>query len=382
MAGMSGVLAGCGSDAEADATGKITDKVLKIGVLAPLSGDRKPAGDEIVNGLQLYLDFNSSLLGGHPVELVTADEGDTAKTAEEAADKLVNSGVSAIVGVSNSMLLKAVSAKIENAKVPLLGTGGGPASVNSAVYTWSTSYVDDEPGEALGIYMKATVNARKIAMIAPATSGRDAVEGFRNAFGNSAAQISDGPIWMPDAYNPTAGDLLEAINAIDQLNPDVLFCHAIGPAAVTLVKQLRASGLDQPIYAPGLFTEGTNLAQMDTLAVGIFTAHNYAADLDNTFNRRFADTYRRRFSAVPTAASVAAFDAGQVLDRAVGITGEGPSAQDINLAIGRVGAIDSPRGSWQFNQPRAPQQKWYLREVRPDGSVLANVLISELSTLG
>ncbi len=151
---MSGVLAGCGNDAETDATGKITDKVLKIGVLAPLSGDRKPAGDEIINGLQLYLDFNSSLLGGHAVELVTADEGDSTKTAEEAADKLVNSGVSAVVGVSNSMLLKAVSAKIENAKVPLLGTGGGPASVNSAVYTWSTSYVDDEPGEALGIYMK------------------------------------------------------------------------------------------------------------------------------------------------------------------------------------------------------------------------------------
>ena len=382
MAGMSGVIAGCGSDTDDDPTGKITDKVLKIGVIAPLSGDRKPAGDEIVNGLQLYLDFNDGLLGGHAIELVTAEEGDSPETAEAAADTLINSGVSAIVGVSNSMLVKAVSAKIENAKVPMLGTGGGPASVSSAVYTWSTSYVDDEPGEALGTYMKSTVKTGKIAMIAPSTSGRDAVEGFRNAFGTSQTRLPDGAIWMPDTYNPAAGDLLDAIDAIEQLDADILFCHAIGPAAVTLVKQLRASGLRQPIYAPGLFTEGTNLTQMAELAEGIFTAHNYAADLDNTFNQRFADSYRRNYSAIPTAASVAAYDAGQVLDRALGITGAGPSAQDLNLAIGRVGTIDSPRGSWQFNQPRAPQQKWYLREVRRDGTLLANVLIAELSVLG
>ena len=50
--------------------------------------------------------------------------------------------------------------------------------------------------------------------------------------------------------------------------------------------------------------------------------------------------------------------------------------------LGRVGQIDSPRGNWQFNQSRTPQQKWYLREVRRDGQVLSNVLISELGTLG
>ncbi len=211
MAGMSGVVAGCGGgDTEDGATGKITDKVLKVGVIAPLSGDRQPAGDEIINGLKLYLDFNDGLLGGHPIELVTAEEGDTKETSAAAADQLINSGVVAVVGVSNSMLVKSVSEKIESAKIPMLGTGGGPASVSSAVFTWSTSYVDDEPGEALGTYMKkTTVKSGKIAMIAPATSGRDAVDGFRSAFGNSEPQISDGPIWMPDTYNPSAGELIE-----------------------------------------------------------------------------------------------------------------------------------------------------------------------------
>ena len=36
----------------------------------------------------------------------------------------------------------------------------------------------------------------------------------------------------------------------------------------------------------------------------------------------------------------------------------------------------------RFNQTRSPLQKWYLRQVRYDGEVLANSVVSELTTLG
>ncbi|HET8662327.1 MAG TPA: ABC transporter substrate-binding protein, partial [Micromonosporaceae bacterium] len=71
-----------------------------------------------------------------------------------------------------------------------------------------------------------------------------------------------------------------------------------------------------------------------------------------------------------------------VLDKAVLLAGEDLTPQTLNAALGRVGQIDSPRGTWQFNQNRTPQQKWYLREVKMDGTVLANTLVSELTTLG
>jgi branched-chain amino acid transport system substrate-binding protein len=79
---------------------------------------------------------------------------------------------------------------------------------------------------------------------------------------------------------------------------------------------------------------------------------------------------------------MASYDAAQVLDKAIRLVGDDLNPQQVNLALGRVGQIDSPRGPWQFNQPRTPQQMWYLREVRRDGQVLSNVLITELATLG
>jgi branched-chain amino acid transport system substrate-binding protein len=54
----------------------------------------------------------------------------------------------------------------------------------------------------------------------------------------------------------------------------------------------------------------------------------------------------------------------------------------LNSLLSSVGQVISPRGNWQFNQKRSPQQKWYLRKVENDGPILSNVLISDLATLG
>jgi branched-chain amino acid transport system substrate-binding protein len=71
-----------------------------------------------------------------------------------------------------------------------------------------------------------------------------------------------------------------------------------------------------------------------------------------------------------------------VLDKALSLVDGELSGETLNAAIGRVGQISSPRGDWQFNQNRSPQQRWYLRQVRMDGAVLANNVVSELATLG
>src|SRR5690606_9023498 len=137
------------------------------------------------------------------------------------------------------------------------------------------------------------------------------------------------------------------------------------------------------IYAPGFLTEGSVLNELKPQeAEGIMTALNYSADLNNAANRRFASAYRKKHGASPTTYAVASYDAAQVLHKGIRIAGPNPTPQKLNRALGKIGQIDSPRGPWQFNQPRTPQQKWYLRRVQRDGQVLSNVLINELATLG
>ncbi|WP_431728130.1 ABC transporter substrate-binding protein [Verrucosispora sp. TAA-831] len=385
--GTGSLVAACGTDGDEGTTTVTGGSPIKIGLIAPQAGVNKAIGDELTNGFQLYLDLNDRSLGGHPVDLVMADEGDTVKSGQAAVSRLLEENVLAMTGVANSAVMFGIRDAIEQARVPLIGSNASPPSLQSVVYIWRTSYVLDEAGRALGRYLKDELGtADRVAIILPegGGGGEDVLRGFRQEFGETDPRISDPVIWTTGSPNPGKTAFASDISQALSRSPSTVFCFYSGTAAVEFVMQLRDAGFRGRIYAPGFLTEGTVLESIRPAndALGIRTALNYSADLNNAANRRFASAYRKKHNASPTTYAMASYDAAKVLDQAIRLAGETPTAQEVNLALGRIGQIDSPRGAWQFNQPRTPQQKWYLREVQRDGQLLSNVMVNELATLG
>jgi branched-chain amino acid transport system substrate-binding protein len=381
--GATGLAAACANGDDTDEPTLTTSDVpLKIGLLVPQTGGLKAIGEDIVRGFQLYVDLNEGRLGGHPVQLETANEGDTAGAGVASLKELLDNGVVAVSGVVNPTIMLAIRDTIRQAKVPLVGSDASPVSLQGEVYIWRTSYVNSDVARALGPYVSEQVRG-KVMMVMPSLAlGQEIVEGFREGFGVPDPRLAANPIWAGDDTNPRPGYYTPAIDALKAANPDAVFCSFAGAAAVEFVREYRNANLRGTLYASGFLTEGPVLAELGEDADGIVTAMNYSADLPNNANRTFASAYRQAHNASPTTYAMASYDAAQVLDKAIELTGETPTPQQINLMLGKVGQIDSPRGSWQFNQSRTPQQKWYLREVRRDGQVLSNVLISELATIG
>ncbi|MFR9774555.1 ABC transporter substrate-binding protein [Micromonospora sp. MS34] len=390
--GTSGLAAGCGSDTDGEGTATPGSPV-KIGLIVPSSGPNKAIGDEITNGFQLFLSLNDQQLGGHPATLVPAEEGDSAKSGQAAVDRLVKEGVLALTGVASPTVMSGIRDTVEQARVPLIGSNASPTSLQSVVYIWRTSYVLDEPGEALGVYLRQTGVPGGIAIFAPEGPGsRDVIDGFRRGYEQDGHRLAGDPILTSDEPNPGKGAFSRPIRRALAKHPDAIFCNYSGTAAVQFIKQLYDEGYQGKLYAPGFLTEGTVLSQLDDgeqgvqrariLKHGIETALNYSPDLNNNANRVFASAYRKTYSVSPTTYAMASYDAAQVLDKAIRLVGGNPTPQAVNLALGKIGQIDSPRGAWQFNQPRTPQQKWYLRRVMLDGRLLSNVVVNELATLG
>ena len=108
---------------------------------------------------------------------------------------------------------------------------------------------------------------------------------------------------------------------------------------------------------------------------------NYSADLDNPANQKFVAAYKSANGKMPTTYAMASYDAAHVLDKAIEKAGKTDS-KSINAAIGELGDIDSPRGTWPFNDNGTPKQMWYLREVKEQDGAFANVVIEELGELG
>jgi branched-chain amino acid transport system substrate-binding protein len=209
---------------------------------------------------------------------------------------------------------------------------------------------------------------------------RDDANGFVAALKAAGGMVVGDPAFAA----PGSREFTNQLTALRAPTVGALYCMYGGAAAVEVVKQLKAAGLPRTlqIYGPGPLTEGTQLGLEGDAADGIFTAMNYASDLNTAENRKFVAGYQKAYNAAPSAFAVASYDAAAVLDQALAIADSDTSALTMNGSIGKLGQLESPRGQWQFNQSRSPLQKWFLRQVKADGPVLANVLTAELTTLG
>ncbi|GAB4056284.1 ABC transporter substrate-binding protein [Catellatospora paridis] len=381
VAGVTGGLAGCSSAGTPSERSGVS-----IGLLVPATGANKEVGADLELGFKLYLDLHDGKLGGRTVRIEVEDEGESTKSGAAALENLYKAQVLAVVGVANPDLLPFIRDRVEEAKVPLLAAHASPAEMPSAPYIWRTSYLTDEPALAIAHYLRRRLGngSERVSLITvPGTAGAELMLGFTSVYGSGSQDV----ITVKSGIKPTTGDYAQYAGQIAEKHPAAIFCNLPSSHIVKFMDALSQAGLkpgrDVELYAPGSIAEGGALDELTDGARGLFTAMHYSADLNNLANHTFSSLFQAKFQRSPTAFAVAAYDAAAVLDQALTLAGDGTlSAPKVNTLLSNVGQVISPRGNWQFNQQRSPQQKWYLRKVEKDGPILSNVLISDLATLG
>jgi len=373
-------LAGCGEGSLGQSEETVEGPV-KIGLLLPQSGVYKALGDDMRAGFELYLEQNDGTLGGREVKLSFADEGETPESGRAAAEKLVKEDkVLAVSGVVSSTTMNGIQDLFEGQGIPLVGSNASPTTLTGTRYIWRTSYVNDEPGKALGKYVAENVDGPVYLLAADYQAGKDEVEGFKSTFLEAGGKVAD-EVYTPF---PTTTNFQPFLSRLERSGAKAVFTFYAGGAAVDFVKQYAQFGLSGKVthYSAGFLTEGGVLPAQGEAALGTLTAMNYSPTLDNPTNQEFVQAYEAKTGNPPTTYAMASYDAAQVLDQAIEAAGDGLTRETLNDAIGKVGTIDSPRGEWEFNDNGTPRQMWYLREVQQVDGGLANVVIADLVELG
>lgn len=379
------LLAGGCAGSSLNTDGAARDGTIHIGAMWPLSGVYKTVGDDFARGWQLYLDTHGGELGGHTVKVTVVDEGDGKQAARDGIKKLIEQDrVQVVVGTISSDAVQAVYPAITDKRIPYVATGGRPDTLKDLTYTWHTSWQNRDAGQAIADYIRTTVAGSVYAIGPDYKGGWDQVNGFVDAFkagGGKLANPDGKPTWTPF---PATTNFLPYLNAIQATDAKAVFAFFGGTNAVDFIKQYAQSGLagKVPLYACGFTTEGAVLTAQGAAAEGIYSSLNYAPDLDNPANRSFATAFQQKNDAIPNLYNVTAYDAALLLDQAIAAAGANPTSEAINAAIGKLGAIPSPRGDWRFGTEHSPIQPWYLRQVRTDGRGRANVVVQTLTTLG
>jgi branched-chain amino acid transport system substrate-binding protein len=372
--GATGGAAACSSSLPTTQPEVPTGRTISIGLVTPALGAFAKIGDDIQQGFKLFLDDNSNLLGLNRVDLKTAEEGPTPDSAAAAVKGLLDQGVVALAGVASPAALAQVSQTMLDAQIPLLACCSGSAAVTSP-YLWRTASVEGEAGKALASFARSE-GGNAWLLYDDASNAKEEANTFKDSY-----QKAGGKIIGETAGKQSFPSRLQTAKAA---GADVIFASYNGADALALVQAYRDSALSIKLIGPGSLTESADLRTVQWPAItktNIYTAMYYAADLSNQANRQFVSSYFRTHGVQPSCYAMAAYDSASVLSKALRLVKGTPTGPDLNKALSQLGQIESPRGAWMFNSVRGPQQRWYLRRLRSDGQVPANLLDTDLQVL-
>jgi len=357
---------------------------VKIGLSVPKSGTYASVGNDMEQGFKLYLEEHDNKLGGKEVQLVETDEGNGPQTGIPATERLVTQEqVSAAVGLVNSATASGVANTFNQNQIPLIVANAGSDKLvdTPSDYIWRTSFTNGGVNEAVGAKVAEEVGDGSVYVLATDyAAGTEQMAGFKKSFEAAGGTLAG------EEYTPPFGattDWQPYLNNVRNSGAKAVYVFYAGSEAVAFVQQFKQflGGEDIQLYGSGFLTEGSVLDAQGEAADGVKTSLHYSDQLDTPENKAFVDSYSKKYGgAVPTVYAVQAYDAAKVLDQALA-TSASTSGADIGAAIATIGDIESPRGTWRFNESHDPDQPYYLREVQEVDGKRVNAVVTELSTV-
>ncbi len=304
-----GVLMSTALDAHAD-------DIVKIGNVAPLTGPSANFGKDTENGARLALEeINKKglIIAGQKIilQLDAQDDAADPRQATQAAQRLVDDKVAAVVGHMNSGTTIPASKIYSDAGIVEVS----PSATNPA-YTqqgFKTAFrvvaTDAQQGPALANYASKTLKARSVAIVDDATAYG---QGLADEFEKQAK--ADGiKVLSHDASSDHAVDFRAILTKIKSERPDVIMYGGMDATGGPFAKQARQLGITSKVLAgDGLCT--STLPNLAGEAANSVVCSIAGAPLEKMPNGPgFAKRYAARFGQPPQVNAPFAYDALYVI---------------------------------------------------------------------
>lgn len=235
------MFAGCGN-AKSD--------TIKVGMLGPYTGDAAKYGLSVRNGAQLYIDQVNAAGGvnGKQIEVIAYDNKGNDAEAVTAFTKLVDEGITALIGDVLTSNTIAVVGEAYPINMPMITASATAAAVtyNEATQTvysnvFRTCFIDPFQGEKMAQYAAEVLGAKSAAVIC--LTGSDYSVGLADAFRAKCAELGVAVV-ADEGYSEGDMDFKSQLTNIAAAAPDVVFCPNYYEDDGLIVTQARAIGLN------------------------------------------------------------------------------------------------------------------------------------------
>ena len=287
---------------------------VKIGHVGPLTGQIAHLGKDNENGARLAVEEANAAklkIDGKEVKFVFVGEDDQAdpKVGATVAQKMVDAKVAGVVGHLNSGTSIPASPIYSQAGIPVIsGSATNPKLTEQGFKTqFRVVGRDDEQGPAIASYLAASTKPKVVAVIDDATAYG---EGIANEVEKTlkAAKIS---VLPREKGTDKTTDWKAVLTKLRGRNPDAVFYGGMDATGGPLMKQGRELGI-KAVFA---FGDGACTGDMAKLAgeaaEGLLCSQ--AGLPVEAADKKFLESYKKRFNADPILYSPFTYDATNVL---------------------------------------------------------------------
>ena len=336
---------------------------IKIGLLAPLTGQAAADGLSVQNSVKLAVEKVNAEGGvlGKKVELITYDDRADGKEAVALARKLIEQDkVVAVVGGSYSTPSRAMAPIFQEEKIPAVyAYAVHPDVTKAGNFNFRNGFLGMVEGKAAAYTAVKLLKAKKIALlISDNDFGRTLAEGFKmyiEKYAKGAATITS-----VQAYPMQEKDFKAYLSKIKDENVDAIFSSGYYFQTGPVVKQAREMGIKAHIIGEEGADSPKFLEIAGKSAEGFVIVTNLNRDDKRAQVQNFLKTFESRYKIQPDMVGASAYDAFMIIvdgiKRAKSVKGP-----DIRATIATLKDFDGLTGQ--------------IKRFTPEGEVVKDVQV-------
>ena len=288
------VACGGGDNQQGGGDSATGDKVVKIGVFEPTSGQNAGGGKKEILGIEYANSIKPTVtINGeeYTVQLVYADNASDANKAPSAAQTLISQGVSVVIGTYGSGCAIAAGELFESAQIPAIGTScTNPQVTLGNDYYFRVGYIDPFQGAVMANFANKEKGSKNCALIIE--SGDDYSAGFGNYFQQEMERLGGKATVLEFQTGET--DFSTIMASVKSEGYDGIFAPVSIETAAMIISQARDAGITCPIMA-GDTWDDISIAQRtgDKATEIFFSAFFDAADTSNEAGKAFVEGFTK-----------------------------------------------------------------------------------------
>lgn len=341
---------------------------VKIGLIAPLTGDVKTFGESSKNGFLIAIEEYSKK-GKYSIEPIIVDDKNDPTEGTNAALKLITQNkVLAFVGPLTSKVALPVSEIANSYKVPMIsGTATNPkVTVNEGKrkpYVFRACYIDPFQGTVAASFALKNLKAKSAAILYDI--GNDYSKGLAEFF-KAGFEKGKGTIVAYESYQKDDVDFSSLITKIATKKPDVIYIPDYYNKVALIAKQIREKGIKAPLLGGDGWDSPELLKIGGNAVVGSYFTNHYSPDRKDPVTEKFIKTYKSKHGVVPDALAALSYDATLILLNALD-NAQKPDRELVKVQLEKTKDFKGSTGTISFDKNGDAVKSTVILKIEKDG---------------